>query len=113
MNHPSTRIVRTVAVAAAGVVVGLTATIAVAAGGSHPDVSEFQPAQRAEIADWAAAHHLSGLSPASLAEVEPAWSPRMAAETTAIAEYARDHELTGLSPASLRPLDGVSATTAP
>ena len=107
MNHRTTRIARTVAVAVAGVAVGLATTIAVASDGT-PDRSpdSFQPAERAAVAEWAAEHHLSGLSPASLtADSSYTWTPRLAAEMMAVAEYAREHQLSGLSPASLQPIE--------
>jgi hypothetical protein len=107
MNHRTTRITRILAVAVAGVAAGLAATIAVADGGSDRDPGSYNPAERAAIAEWAADHHLSGLSPASLAPVQSdsGWTPRLAAEMTAIADYAREHQLSGLSPASLQPLE--------
>ena len=107
MNRITTRISRIVAVAAAGVTVGLATTIAVASGGdSGPNPDSFHPAERAAVADWAADHHLSGLSPASLTPSSSStWTPRLAAEMEAIADYAREHGLSGLSPASLQPLE--------
>lgn len=107
MNRTTTRISRIVAVAAAGVAVGLATTIAVASdGGSDRSPDSYHPAERAAIADWAADHHLSGLSPASLTpNTSYTWTPRLAAEMEAIADYAREHGLSGLSPASLQPLE--------
>jgi hypothetical protein len=107
MNHTSTRISRTVAVAVAGAAVGLVTTFAAANGSSSVHApSSYHPAQRSAIADWAVEHHMSGLSPASLtssAVSQSGWTPRLADEMRAIAEYAREHDLSGLSPASLRP----------
>ncbi len=106
MNHPTIRPTRALGVAVAGMAVGLAATFAVANGAeteSSPD--SYQPAERAAVAEWATAQHLSGLSPASLSprrSSEDPWTTR-AAELEAIADYAREHGLSGLSPASLRP----------
>jgi hypothetical protein len=109
MNRTATRISRTIAVAAAGVAVGLATTIAVASGGnSDRSPGSYHPAERAAVADWAVEHHLTGLSPASLTSTESAaydWTPRLAAEMKAIADYAREHQLSGLSPASLQPME--------
>jgi hypothetical protein len=106
MNNHAVKISRTVAVAVAGVTVGLAATIAVASGnGTDTSPSSYHAAQRAAIAQWAAEHQLSGLSPASLTPTQPAedtWGPRFADEMRAIADYAREHQLSGLSPASLQ-----------
>lgn len=104
MNHRTTRITRIVVVAVAGVTAGLAATIAVAESGSDRNPGSYQPAERAAVAEWAAAHRLSGLSPASLASSDDSWTPRLAAEMEAIADYARQHQLSGLSPASMQPL---------
>lgn len=107
MNHRTTRIARTVAVTVAGVATGLAATVALAAGGSDRNPGSYHPEERAAIAEWAADHHMSGLSPESLTPTgwaEYGWSPRLAAEMEAIAVYARGHQLSGLSPASLQPV---------
>ena len=108
MNHPATRISRTVAVAVAGVAVGLATTFAVANGnGTDKSPSSYNPAERAAIAEWANQHNMSGLSPASLTASESAeytQTPGLAAEMKAIADYAREHQLSGLSPASLQPI---------
>jgi hypothetical protein len=108
MNNRAVRISRTVAVAVAGVTVGLAATIAVASDdGTDRSPSSYHAAQRAAIAQWAIEDHLSGLSPASLTptrSVEHTWGPRLAADMQAIADYARQHQLSGLSPASLQPI---------
>jgi hypothetical protein len=108
MNQHHTRIRRTVAVAVAGVSVGLAATIAVAAG-TGPDTrpASYHPAERAAIADWARTENLSGLSPASLQPQsrQYGWTPRLAAEMAAIADFAREQGLSGLSPASMQPTD--------
>lgn len=108
MNHTTTRISRTVAVAIAGVTVGLATTFAAANGSSSVNApSSYHPAQRSAIAEWAVEHNMSGLSPASLtssAVSQYGWTPRLAAEMSAIAEYAREHGLSGLSPASLQPI---------
>jgi len=64
-------------------------------------------AETSAIADWANAHGMSGLSPASLTLVKPRDSDleaRIQLERTAIAEWARTQNLTGLSPASLAPI---------
>jgi hypothetical protein len=107
MNHRSTRTARIVAVAVAGAVAGLAATIAVADDGSDRNPGSYHPAERAAIAEWGAEHRLSGLSPESLTPTgwsEYGWSPRFADEMKAIADYAREHQLSGLSPASLQPV---------
>ena len=106
MNNHSVRISRTVAVAVAGMTVGLAASIAVASG-DGTDPNSYHANQRAAIAQWAAEHQLSGLSPASLTPIraaEDTSGPRLAAELRAIANYAREHQLSGLSPASLQPI---------
>jgi hypothetical protein len=109
MNHTTTRISRIVAVAAAGVAVGLATTFAAASGSSSVRApSSHHQTQRSAIAEWAVEHHMSGLSPASLTPSlvsQSDWTPRLAAEMGAIAEYAREHDLSGLSPASLQPID--------
>jgi hypothetical protein len=108
MNQSPTRIRRIVAVAVAGVTVGLTTAIAVAAS-NGPDTrpASYHPADRAAIAEWAKAENLSGLSPASLGS--PAgtylWTPEMAADMDAIEDYAEQQGLSGLSPASMQPTD--------
>jgi hypothetical protein len=106
MNRTATRITRIVGVAVAGVTVGLAATIAAAGGDPDRDPGSYHPAERAAVADWAGAHRMSGLSPASLEQTVPAadaWTPQRAAEMQAIADYARQQGLSGLSPASLQP----------
>jgi len=108
MNNHAVRISRTVAVAVAGMAVGLGATIAVASGdGTDTSPKSYDATQRAAIAQWAIEHQLSGLSPASLTPTrtaEDTSGPRLAAEMRAIANYAREHQLSGLSPASLQPI---------
>ncbi len=108
-HSTSTRIRRTVAVVVAGVATGLLATVAVAANDrpETPSIRELQ-VERAEIADWANEHQLSGLSPASLSPVggDESSPSRLAAELAAIAEWAKEQGLSGLSPASLRPVGG-------
>lgn len=109
MNRTAIQISRTVAVAAAGATIGLATTIAVGSdGNSDRNPGSYHPAERAAVADWAADHHMTGLSPASLTSTGSAeyeWTPRLAAEMKAIADYARDHQLSGLSPASLQPVE--------
>ncbi len=108
MKNTTNRITRIVAVAVAGVAVGLATTFAVAnGGGSDHNPATYHPAERAAIAEWATEHHLSGLSPESLTASDTAADPgmqRIAAEMAAIADYARAHHLSGLSPASLHPI---------
>ena len=108
-HSTSTRIRRTVAVVVAGVATGLLATVAVAANDrpETPSIRELQ-VERAEIADWANEHRLSGLSPASLGPVggDESSPSQLAAELAAIAEWAKAQGLSGLSPASLRPVGG-------
>jgi hypothetical protein len=105
MHHAANRISRTVAVAALGVAVGLATTFTVANSvGSDQRPHQESPAERAAIAEWAREHHLTGLSPTSLASnSEYTWTPRLASEMAAIADFARDQGLSGLSPASLQP----------
>jgi hypothetical protein len=106
MNRTAIRISRIVAVAAAGVTVGLATTIAVASDGRSDQAPDsYHPAEQAAIEKWAVENQLSGLSPASLRpNTSSTWTPRLAAEMEAIADYAREHNLSGLSPASLQPL---------
>lgn len=107
MNRPTSRLVRGATVAVAGVAVGLTATSIVVGSG---DVERHTPPQveQGPVADWAADHQLSGLSPAS---VEARTSPAAGTASSdremvrELASFARDHGLTGLSPASLHPIN--------
>jgi len=107
-HSTSTRIRRTAAVVVAGVATGLVATAAVAANDrpETPSIQELQ-VERAEIAEWANEHQLSGLSPASLSAAGGESSPsHLAAELAAIADWANEQGLSGLSPASLQPVGG-------
>ena len=101
-----------------GVAVG--AAIAVAAMGIVVSNAGDDPAQRpaltqheqrlaaelAAVAEWAEAHGLSGLSPASLTAIDRTrgFEARRAEMLAAIAEAAVAGGLSGLSPASLRPV---------
>jgi hypothetical protein len=89
-----------VLVAAAGIAVGLSSSAALVAATDEP----ADPVQRdrVQIAEWAKAEHLSGLSPASMSSTSAA---QIQAELEAIAEWARANGLTGLSPASLASVD--------
>ena len=100
------RIARIVAVVVAGGAVGLAGTIAVAGAGDEPSRQSVRQraAAQAELADWARANGVTGLSPASLSATNPELASR-AADLQAIAEWARSEGLVGLSPASLRPSD--------
>lgn len=71
MNHSTHRIARAVAVTVVGATFGVATTFAVASGSSSDqDPSSFHPEQRAEIAQWASEHQMTGLSPASLQTIE-------------------------------------------
>jgi len=108
-HSTSTRIRRTAAVVVAGVATGLVATAAVAANDrpETPSIQELQ-VERAEIAEWANEHQLSGLSPASLSAAggDESSPSQVAAELAAIADWANEQGLSGLSPASLQPVGG-------
>jgi hypothetical protein len=70
-THPTFgQIRRAAAVVVAGVATGLVATHVVAANDrpDTPTIRELQ-VERAQIADWANEHQLSGLSPASVQPV--------------------------------------------
>jgi hypothetical protein len=74
-----------------------------AAMGTDPVVDTAPYAELSAIADYARAHGLSGLSPASLTPIatdDPVVDTAPYAELSAIADYARAHGLSGLSPAS-------------
>ena len=103
-HSTSTRIRRTAAVVVAGVATGLVATAAVAANDrpETPSIRELQ-VERAEIAEWANEHELSGLSPASLS----AAGGRIIA--TPARCRARSHRRLGERAGALRSLPGVSA----
>ena len=107
MNRPPKRLTRTVAVAAAGVAVGLATTYTVAGVGGEEGPRTSRPVAQAHVADWAREHRRSGLSPASLGASTTAASPasvELADVLSQLADFAREHDLSGLSPASLHPV---------
>lgn len=107
MHRPAIRLTRTVAVAAAGVVVGLATTYTIVGGGGKEIPGTSRPVAQTQVADWAREHQRSGLSPASVgAGTTGATSAPVdvAVVLSELADFAREHELSGLSPASLQPI---------
>lgn len=98
---------RTIAIAIGGAVAICSAGTAIAVAESNPS-SEPAPVARSVVVDqsdvaaWAAANGLVGLSPASLA-VAPVTS--VAVDQSAVAAWARANGLVGMSPASLGRID--------
>jgi hypothetical protein len=68
INQPN-RITRTIAIAVAGVTVGLATTYAVSGSGPDSEVGVTRrPTDQTAISDWATDRNMSGLSPASLTD---------------------------------------------
>jgi len=96
---------RLAAVVVAGTLVGVTGAMSVAHA-RQPNVPDARiRAERMEIARWAMANGLSGLSPASLSPTVTD-EARLAAELKQIAEWATKAGVSGLSPASVQSVNG-------
>jgi hypothetical protein len=97
----TTRGKKMIAVAVAGVTIGVGGALVAAAGSPSDDSRTIDPA----LIEYATEHQLTGQSPASLhaATVRDAVAAAYA-DMDDIAAYARENGLTGLSPASLQPL---------